>query len=42
MMDNKPRIDGLLYDRDCPFGYHCLTVDCMECIELHESKEETA
>ena len=39
-MGDKPRIDGLLYDKDCPFGYNCLAVDCMECIELRVDNGE--
>ena len=37
-MDER-KIDGLLYDQECPFGYRCLAVDCMECVDLHTDIE---
>ena len=33
------KIDGLLYDQECPFGYCCLAVDCMDCVDLHTGEE---
>ena len=32
-------VAGLLYDHDCPFGYNCLAMDCMECMEMHAAME---
>lgn len=32
--DNNPLIT-LLYNRECPFSYCCLSSDCMECLKLH-------
>lgn len=30
---------GLLYSKDCPVGYRCLTNDCMECLNIYADKE---
>lgn len=27
---------ALLHGRECPYGYDCLAVDCLECMEMHE------
>lgn len=31
---NKP-LTTLLYNRECPFSYCCLSSDCLECLKLH-------
>lgn len=31
---------GLLYEQECPVGYKCLAMDCMECLEMHADMEE--
>ena len=36
--DNRG-VPGLLYDKDCPFGYKCLAVDCMECMEMYAAQQ---
>lgn len=30
---------GLLYSKDCPVGYKCLTTDCMKCLEMYADME---
>lgn len=36
----NPTVAELLYDKECPYDYKCLSMDCMECMKLHmESKE---
>lgn len=32
----------LLYDRECPFEYKCLSSDCIECIRLHTEGQSVA
>ena len=35
------RIALLLLSQDCPFGYNCLAMDCMKCVNLYaEGKEK--
>jgi hypothetical protein len=29
----------LLHEHDCPVGYNCLAMDCMECLEMHANME---
>ena len=29
----------LLYGQECPVGYKCLAMDCMECLEMHADME---
>ncbi len=33
-------VAGLLYGKDCPLGYKCLAMDCMECLEMHADMED--
>ena len=30
----------LLYGKECPVGYKCLAMDCLECLEMYEAMEE--
>ena len=39
-MSNQPTMADLLLNMDCPFGYQCKAVDCMECIEMHMEESE--
>lgn len=32
-------VAGLLYGKDCPLGYKCLAMDCMECLEMYADME---
>ena len=32
----------LLHGRECPFGYRCLAVDCLECMEINMEKGEVS
>lgn len=38
MQQNEDTLVTLLYDRECPFGYQCMTNDCMECVKMHMEK----
>lgn len=33
-------VAGLLYGKDCPLDYKCLTTDCMECLKMHTDMED--
>ena len=33
----QPMVD-LLYSRECPFAYQCLSTDCIECVKMHMEK----
>lgn len=28
----------LLHERECPVGYRCMALDCVECIQIHMAK----
>ena len=30
----------LLMKGDCPYGYRCKAVDCMECMKIHNGEKE--
>lgn len=38
MEQNEQSLVTLLYERECPYDYHCLANDCMECVKLHMEK----
>lgn len=27
---------SVLHNKNCPYGYQCMALDCIECQELHE------
>ena len=33
-------IAGLLYGKDCPLGYKCLAMDCMDCLAMYAEMED--
>lgn len=35
-MYNTQTTRQLLHGRECPFGYRCLAVDCLECLAIRE------
>ena len=34
-MENEQNTAELFLKEDCPFGYQCEAVDCMECMNIH-------
>lgn len=40
MTADNQKLVQLLYDRVCPYGYRCLSVDCMECAKLQAEQEQ--
>ena len=39
MEQSNEALVNLLYKRECPFDFNCLTTDCMECVKIHMEKE---
>lgn len=38
---NQP-LAALLHIRECPFGYQCMTTDCIECVKIRMEKGSDA
>ena len=41
MEPSNQSLSSLLYDRQCPYDYQCLSNDCIECVKMHMEKGET-
>lgn len=42
MQTENKSLAVLLHDRECPFGYQCLSPDCIECMKLHAEEQSAA
>ena len=40
MQQDDQRMGTLLHNRECPVGFQCLAVDCIECMKIHEERGE--
>lgn len=38
MESTNENVGSILHEKQCPFGYQCLTTDCMECAKLYMEK----
>ena len=38
MKPGNQTLAALLHGRECPFGYQCMTMDCVKCVKMHMEK----
>lgn len=39
-MQDEQIMAAMLHNRECPAGFQCLAVDCIECIKKHMERGE--